>query len=370
MDRERTVAKPNPRDARLEFFAERAVRSGRLLARAKPVLVAVSGGPDSVALLHFLARRRERTGEPAVVVAGHVNHGLRGEESEGDAGLVRDLAALWGIGHLEVAARLEPGASEEACRRARYDALRAMAARSGAERVATAHTADDQAETVLLRLARGAGLRGLSGMPARGVVHGVKVVRPFLGVTREQVLDYAGRHGLAFHIDSTNLSSRAARNFVRREIVPRLRERVNPRVRDAILRAAGTIRDADVYMDAEAERALPHVLSEREPGEIRLDAGKLLGYPKALRTYLLRLAILEVSGSVRDLATTHIDSLHSLARSGSGKSVNLPGGIRARRERDRIVLTREISEQATETHHPKLESGSTSADLEADVSAS
>jgi tRNA(Ile)-lysidine synthase len=370
MDPERTVTKPNPRDARLEYFAERAVCSGRLLASAKPLLVAVSGGPDSVALLHYLVRRRERTGVPELIVAGHVNHGLRGEESERDAGLVRDLAALWGVVHLEEAARLEPGASEEACRRARYDALRAMAARSGADRVATAHTADDQAETVLLRLARGAGLRGLSGMPARGVVRGVKVVRPFLGVTREQVLDYAGRHGLAFHIDSTNLSSRAARNFVRREIVPRLRERVNPRVRDAILRAAGAIREAGVYLDAEAECALPHVLSGREPGEIRLDAGRLLGYPKILRAYLLRLAVMEIAGSARDLATTHIDSLLSLARSGSGKSVDLPGGIRARRERGRLVLTRENSEQATETHHPKLESGSTSADLETEVSAS
>jgi tRNA(Ile)-lysidine synthase len=369
MDRNRDVPKPNPRDARLEHFADRALLARRLLPRSKPLLVAVSGGPDSVALLHFLAQHRARAGEPAMVVAGHVNHRLRGEESDRDAAFVRELAAAWGLPRLEETAALDPGASEEVCRRARYDALRTMAGRCGADRIATAHTADDQAETVLLRLARGAGLRGLSGMPVRSLVRGVRVVRPFLGVTREQIHEYLGRHGIAFRTDSTNLSSRAARNFVRREVVPRMRERVNPRVREAILRAADAIREANTYLEAEARRAFPELISGRSQGEIRLDAGALLGYPKTLRTYLLRLAVQEVAGTIHDLATTHIDSLLSLLRSGSGRSVDLPGGIRARRARDRIVLTLRISEQTTEIHDPKLESGSTSADLK-EVSAS
>ncbi|HET9251382.1 MAG TPA: tRNA lysidine(34) synthetase TilS [Candidatus Eisenbacteria bacterium] len=379
MTRKTPSRTPNPRDARLERFASRALESDRLLPPSLPLLVAVSGGPDSVALLHFLAGYRERTGEPAGgVIAAHVNHGLRGAESEEDATFVRERAATWGLPYLEETVVLAPGSSEEVCRRARYGALRAMAARSGADRIATAHTADDQAETVLLRLARGAGLRGLSGMPVSGRVQGVRVVRPFLEVTREQVLEYVGRHGLPFRTDSTNLSSRAARNFVRREIVPRMRERVNPRVREAILRAAGAIREANAFLDAEARRALPDVTCGRGPGEIRLDARALLRYPKTLRTYLLRLAVQEVAGTSRDLATTHIESLHSLVRSGSGKSLDLPGGIRVRKERDRIVLTHERPEPRTherpeptpENRHPMLESGTTSADLGHEVSAS
>lgn len=361
---------PNPRDARLELFAARALESGRLLPAGRPLLVAVSGGPDSVALLHFLARHRERDGAGRALAVGHVDHGIRGEESHEDAAFVRALAGSLGLPHFETRAPLAPGASEETCRRARYEALQEMAARWGADRVATAHTADDQAETVLLRLARGAGLRGLSGMQVRGRVCGVRVVRPFLGVTREQVHEYLSRHGLAFRTDSSNLSSRAARNFVRREIVPRMRERVNPRVREAILRAAGAIREANAFLDAEARRALPTLISRRDPGEIRLDAGTLLGYPKTLRTYLLRLAVQDVAGTSRDLATTHTDSLLSLARSGRGKSVNLPGGLTARRERDGIVLTLERSEPPMENDHPKLESGSTSADVGTEVSAS
>ena len=362
---------PNPRDAKLELFASRALDRGRLLPSADPILAAVSGGPDSVALLHFLVRYRKRTGHPAGgVIVAHVNHGLRGEESDRDAAFVRQLAREWDIPQVEETVHVAKGASEEGCRRARYDALRMMAERSGADRIATAHTADDQAETVLLRLARGAGLRGLSGMPANGRVRGVRVVRPFLEVTREQVLQYLARNGLPFCTDSTNLSSRAARNFVRREIVPRMRERVNPRVREAILRAAGAIREANAFLDAEARLALPHVISGREPGEIQLDARALLRYPKTLRTYLLRLAVQEAAGTSRDLATTHVDSLHSLVRSGTGKSVNLPGGLQVRKERDRIVLKSGNSEQTMEGRHPKLESGSTSADLGQEVSAS
>ncbi|HEU5309991.1 MAG TPA: TilS substrate-binding domain-containing protein, partial [Candidatus Eisenbacteria bacterium] len=106
------------------------------------------------------------------------------------------------------------------------------------------------------------------------------------------------------------------------------------------------------------------------PGEIQLDARALLRYPKTLRTYLLRLAVQEAAGTSRDLATTHVDSLHSLVRSGTGKSVNLPGGLQVRKERDRIVLKSGNSEQAMEGRHPKLESGSTSADLGQEVSAS
>ena len=123
-------------------------------------------------------------------------------------------------------------------------------------------------------------------------------------------------------------------------------------------------------MEDRARRALPHVISDGGPGEIRLDARALLRYPKTLRTYLLRLAVQEAAGTTRDLATTHVDSLHSLVRSGSGKSVDLPGGLRARKERDRIVLRLGNSEQTVEGRHPKLESGRTSADQDQEVSAS
>jgi tRNA(Ile)-lysidine synthase len=338
--------KPNPRDARLEYFAERSVEGHRLLPDRGPLLVAVSGGPDSVALLHFLAALQARTGQPSALVTAHVNHGLRGAESDGDAAFVRDLAATWGLAH--VAATLGPlsTSSEESARLARYEALRELAQGAGADRVATAHTADDQAETVLLRLLRGAGLRGLGGMPVRGRVRGIRIVRPLLEVTRDQVIEYCNRHRLRHRVDSSNESRSPARNYLRLEVLPRIRERMNPSAREAILRAARAIREAEEYLAAESRRILPALLKREEEGKISLDAALLLAYPKPLRTYLFRDAVQELNGDVRDLAATHLDALLSLATSPSRRSADLPGGIRARREGGRVLLELRIHEPA------------------------
>jgi tRNA(Ile)-lysidine synthase len=274
------------------------------------------------------------------VVAAHVNHGLRGRESDADAEFVRGLAERWNLRYLEAAVAPRPGGSEEAARDARYDALGEMAIRCGADRVATAHTADDQAETVLLRLIRGAGLRGLAGMPARGSVRGVRVVRPLLGATREQVLDYLRRHGLPHRLDASNESAGPSRNFLRLEILPRIRSRLNPSAREAILRAAAAIRDAEGYLAAEARRVLPEVMRQEESGKISLDAARMLHYPKPLNTYLFRFAVQELNGNTRDLATAHIETLLSLVTTHRSRAVDLPGGARARREGGGIVLSR------------------------------
>jgi tRNA(Ile)-lysidine synthase len=231
-------------------------------------------------------------------------------------------------------------------RHARYDALRALAAEAGAERAATAHTADDQAETVLLRLVRGAGIRGLRGMPARGTVRGLRVVRPFLDVTRDQILDYLKRHGIEYRVDSSNASLGPARNFIRHQVLPLLRERLNPATREAILRAAETFREVDGYLHAEGERILPEVLRRDEDGKLSLDASRMLLYPKLLNTYLFRLALLELNGTIRDLTAAHIETLLSLVSTARRRSADLPGGIRAERERGRVVFTRRIREPA------------------------
>ena len=334
--------KPNPRDARLKYFAERSLEAHRLLPDRGPLLVAVSGGLDSVALLHFLAALQSRTARPSSIVAAHVNHGLRAAESDGDAAFVRDLAGAWGLAH--VAADIGPllrSSSEESARLARYDALRELAQEASADRVATAHTADDQAETVLLRLLRGAGLRGLGGMPPRGRVRGVRV-----DVTREQVLEYMSRLRLPHRVDSSNASRTPARNYLRLEILPRIRERMNPSAREAILRAASAIRESEQYLAAESRRILPTLMERGDEGKISLDAALLLAYPKPLRTYLFRDAVQELNGDVRDLAATHLDALLSLVTTPSRRSADLPGGIRARRDGGRVLLELRIHEPA------------------------
>lgn len=349
--------RPNPRDQTLEFYAGRLLQAERLWPRRGPVLVAVSGGPDSVALWHFLiaeAGRRGKAGSPRPVIAAHVNHGLRGAESDGDARFVRALAKRWGVPLLETrlgsrataarpsstgaGAAASPGASEASLRSARYAALHALAREAGADRIFTAHTADDQAETVLFRLVRGAGLRGLGGMPVRGRVEGLRVMRPLLHAAREQVLDYLRRNKLRYRIDSSNLSPEPVRNFLRLEILPRLRERMNASAREAILRAADAIRETDGYLAAESRRLFPTLARRDGEGKISLDAATLLEYPKLLRSYLFRDAVQELNGDVRNLAATHIDALHSLVTPPNRRAVDLPGGLRARRERGRVHL--------------------------------
>jgi len=343
------AARPNPRDDTLETAAARRIEDDSLFPSKGVVLVAVSGGADSIALLHFLAAERERTGRPESLAAAHVNHGVRGAAADGDAAFVRERAAAWGIPHFEATLALgreAASASEDALRRARYGALVSLAERADACCTATAHTADDQAETVLFRMARGAGLRGLAGMPSKGRVLGLPVVRPFLDATRAQVLDYLRRHDLSFREDATNESLHAARNRIRHDILPRLEAGVNAGVRKALLRQAALFREADQYLEVEARRHLEDALVERAEGKITLAATRLLDYPKLLRTYVFRCAVQELNGAIRDFTTAHLDALLSLVTKSSGRSIDLPHGLVARRERARIVLEHRFREPA------------------------
>lgn len=215
------------------------------------VLAAVSGGADSVSLLHLLLSLRDEFG--FTLEAAHVHHGLRGEEADRDERFVRELCEKWNVPlhvlRADVAAEAaRTGESLEACgRRVRYGFFDSVAKGE----IATAHTRDDNAETVLLHLARGSGVRGLCGIPpVRG-----NVIRPLLDCTRADVEAYCAAHGLDYMTDSTNLSGAFARNRVRHEILPALRT-VNPAVSDALVRCAATLsKDAD-YLDAQTDALL------------------------------------------------------------------------------------------------------------------
>jgi len=353
------AVRPNPRDERLELHAERLIAAHELIPREGSIVVGVSGGPDSVALLDFLAAYRARHGVPqGNLVAGHVNHGLRGEESEADAAFVEELAARLGIRFMTsridpVARQRERGESlEEAARKLRYRELRRMAveahgsgtsAAAGCARVAVAHTADDQAETILLRLIRGAGITGLSGMRPLRKLHGLEVARPFLTTTKRHVLEYLKRRGLVYREDSSNQTTDPRRNFVRLELLPRIRT-MNPSIQETLLRESALFAEVDRYLAAEAGRVLPGVVLARERGKIELDAAALLLYPELLCKYIFRYVLRELNEDVLDLSTAHISALHSLLTSHSGRAADFPQGIKARRERGALVVTKREGE--------------------------
>jgi tRNA(Ile)-lysidine synthase len=218
---------------------------------AATTVLGVSGGADSTALLVAAVAGGHR------VVAAHFHHGLRGREADEDAEAVRDLADRLGVPF--VLGRAEPpaGPDEASARRARYAFLLGVARARGAPAVAVAHTADDQAETVLMRLIRGAGARGLGGMaPSRPLGEGVVLLRPLLRYTRAEVVAYLRRRGIPYREDSSNADRRRLRNRVRHELLPLLRT-YNPRIVEVLCRTAQLLREDEAALQAWPEGAEP-----------------------------------------------------------------------------------------------------------------
>ncbi len=262
---------------------ERTLRRHAMLAGGETVLVAVSGGADSVALLHLL-----RTLAPAWRLALHVlhvDHQLR-PDSAADARFVRDLGARLGVpvevATVEVATR---GSLEAAARQARYAALDACADRIGADRIAVGHTADDQAETVLMRLIEGTGARGLAGIPpVRG-----RVIRPLLECRRAVLVEELGRAGLPWVEDETNRDPKFLRNRIRHELLPLLAGSYSPGIAGALARAAARVREAVEALERVAARELER-LSVVGDAAVILPLGELRALPRQVAAEVLRQA--------------------------------------------------------------------------------
>ncbi len=211
--------------------------------RETHVLLAVSGGADSVAMLAAMGQLKREVGGTGELRVGHVHHGLRGQAADDDEQFVRQLCEQFqlplDVGHSDVPAlaKLAGDGLEAAARDARYDFLLKTAQKHGARYVATAHTADDQAETILHRILRGSGVAGLAGIPrARRLSESVTLIRPLLAVRRADVLSYLNEQGLDFREDASNRETTLTRNRIRHELLPHLRENYNPAVTDALLR--------------------------------------------------------------------------------------------------------------------------------------
>ena len=236
---------------------ETAVRRHGMIKAGDRVIAAVSGGADSVVLLHALHGLRGKLGME--LGAAHLDHGLRGGEGREDAAFVRDYAASLGLPCVVERADVpaycrEKGCSvEQGAREVRYGFLRRVLMDQDADSVATGHTADDQAETVLMRLLRGSGSSGLSAI--RPVRDGW-VIRPMLEITAAEIADYTRTHGLSYRIDRTNEDRDMLRNRVRRDLVPLLQRDYNPRIVEGLGRLADVIRGEAEYLDARASEFL------------------------------------------------------------------------------------------------------------------
>jgi tRNA(Ile)-lysidine synthase len=282
------------------------------------VLVAVSGGCDSVSLLHLLRFAAEDAGPR--VTAAHFDHAMR-PGSERDAAWVRGLCAAWGVPLAQGRAEAAPRTEEEA-RDARYAFLRRAQAEAEATHLATAHHADDQAETVLFRVLRGTGLPGLAGIPPTG---DGGLVRPLLPFWRAEILRYARSAGLAWREDPTNALADPARNRIRLRLLPDIERHLAPGARRSLARVAELAREEVEAWDAVLAPVLADVLREDE-GALVLVRERLAVYDWRVAARVLRAALRRV-GARPDRVGTRL-ALQFISHAPSGRSCTLPGGVR------------------------------------------
>jgi len=346
-----------------------------LIPRKETVVVGVSGGADSACLLHVLAKWRKGLGIKLHIA--HLNHQLRGVESEADAEYVSNLAGSLGIpstiDRQDVAAyRTERNCSiEEAARELRYAFLARVAGEVGAHRIAIGHTRDDHVETILMHILRGTGITGLCGLapcspmaydsqgmslPAsplslrvsplslrvsplslRAKRSNLLVIRPLLDITREETASYCQEHQLDPRIDSSNLSPSFFRNRLRLHLLPLLRQ-YNPSIDQALLRLADIAKEDNAFIEQQASELWDEV-ARQENNTIYLDKKQIAGLPIALQRHLLRAAVTRLAGDARDIEASHIEAARSLLKKPASKRISLPHSLICHGGYDELAIT-------------------------------
>lgn len=323
----------------------RAIDARGLIAPGAGVVVAVSGGADSVALLSALRTLSAERGRGYRLTVAHLNHRLR-DAANVDAAWVADLARAWSLPcatrRFDVArwARRRGQGIEEAGREARLAFFRRQAARVRASCVAVGHHADDNVETVVYRIVRGTHLRGLAGMvPSRPLTDDVSLVRPMLDCTRADIEAYCARAGLTWRTDASNAETAYRRNFIRHELLPLLREKLNPQTGAAVLRLASAARDAAELIDHQACEAFETSLRQYEGGGLALDAAVLSAFPPVVRAAAIRAALERLGAGLRQVGADRLADLVDVLI-GARPAVDLPGGFEARRRDGLLILQR------------------------------
>ncbi|WP_124065803.1 tRNA lysidine(34) synthetase TilS [Clostridium sp. E02] len=307
------------------------IRRNRLLTSGDRVIVALSGGADSVCLLVVLEELQKEF--DLSLKAIHVHHGLRGEEADRDSQYAKELSSRLRVPfaciYVDAAsyAREHGMSVEEAGRHLRYQIFEKERSDFGGTKIAVAHHADDQAETILYNLFRGTGLKGLGGM--RSVRE--FVVRPLLCVGRKEILAYLNEKGISYCEDSTNQMTDYTRNRIRQVILPIIQEQINPRAKENILRAGEMAEKADAYLEKQAKAILEdfRIVQTDEKGvcdACGIKADALISEDNIIITYVIRQMIREVYGSMKNITMIHIESVLDLLCGTDGRQIDLPNG--------------------------------------------
>jgi tRNA(Ile)-lysidine synthase len=322
---------------------EHTIGTRRMIQAGDTVLVAVSGGPDSVALVHILLALAPKFSFQ--VAMAHLNHCLRQNESARDEAFVVSLAE-----QLELPVHVERQdvrryqksqrlSLEEAARKVRYRFYHAIAAKFGYEKIALGHQSDDNAELILMVMLRGSGPLGLSGIPP---VRADKIVRPLIDIKRTEIMDFIAVKGLDYVVDSSNRDSQYLRNKIRNRLIPELKAEYNPKLIDSLNRLASVIDAEETWIENLIQPIFEKVIVFEQQGKIGLDISELNQQTIAARRRLIRKAVLRVKGNLRRMAFVHVEAAVKLAQKGPNSGVlDLPDRIRISRQNDVLIMSKE-----------------------------
>lgn len=302
------------------------------------IAVAVSGGRDSVCLLHILKELALNHDYSLAIV--HVNHGIRGAEADRDENFVKDLAKEYGIESLSyrvdalAEAKKERLSVEEAARKLRYDCFAQALKTSEAKKIALAHHTDDSVETFMMNLARGSSIKGLIGIPKQRD----EIIRPLLHLRREELCRYLEENSLAYVEDSTNMEDEYTRNRVRRLVLPCICKNINSK---AVEHIGAVIQDLEVLYEllgSLVEDIKKEILLSIHPHDIVIDRRKLTKYHFSLVSYSLAKLMEEAGFSMKDISKIHYRSIYELAFAETGKKLDLPSNIEVRNEYETMIF--------------------------------
>jgi len=314
-----------------------SIKKNHLFSPGDHVLVAVSGGADSVSMLHVLHQLSDEL-EIKVGVA-HLNHKLRGKESDKDEEFVEQLAErlqipfVRGIGHVQRMAGEQGISIEMAAREVRYDFFARAAKKAGANTIATGHTSDDQAETVLLKLARGAGAGGLGGIPRETMLKNVRIVRPLLDVSRDDVLDFMNENNLSWREDESNEDTVFLRNRVRHVILPIMEKGVNPKIKEALNRTAEIFQSENRWLDEIVAKRLAESVDQHYALQVK----SVKSQPIAARRRIIRSWLIESGVPHQKIDFDAVERIDLLIQ-GSGRSTNITGSMTVKKRYGALMV--------------------------------
>ena len=323
-----------------------------MLLPEERVIVGVSGGADSIALVNILSSIAKEMGFSLVAIA-HVHHGLRGKSADDDVEFCNEVASSLSLAYEVKYIDLSniEGTCETAARNARYEFFNEVAKKHNASIIALGHHADDQAETILFNICRGAGFRGLSGIPYVRKNNDIKIIRPLLDVRRVEILNYLKEKNLLWREDETNTENFATRNRIRNNILPLLEDEVNSKVRNSLLRLKNLSKETDNYMRSRGAALLSRIMSDEinTDGSISMNMAMLNSAHPALRTATLWEAIETVAKTREGFEAIHIEHLRSMIElKGVGAKLQLPHGLEAEVEYTSLIL-RPFRDETTPT---------------------